>query len=124
MATLTGSRVSWVTSSSPWLDHAVADDDFTNGRSNGMFTALCGARFLPASMCTESGPCCTGCRVALGARTPVLTVVVPPGVTQHRRHAAPGRLTRLLSLCTSNVSTIPSPRSAVSPTTPRDVIDR
>jgi hypothetical protein len=96
-------HLTWVTSSGAAVDHGVADDAMAAGlTSGGMFVAVCGARFLPASMCAEPGPVCSSCRLLLEARRPLARV----RVNRHRVHR-PGLVARLVAV----LATAPPARS-------------
>jgi hypothetical protein len=62
-------HLTWVTSVGA-RDHAVDDVEVVAGGVSGVFKALCGRRFMPASMCTAPGSTCPDCLVCLRAGRP------------------------------------------------------
>lgn len=84
----------WVTSTGVPADHAVADQEFAVGRVGGVFTAVCGAQFMAASMCAEPGRACIACRQFLEARASTGTVQARLGARRHRARARPSLFAR------------------------------
>jgi hypothetical protein len=85
----------WVTSVGQRVEHAVVDDGPSGlSRSSGVFTAVCGACFLPASMRVAPGVVCSSCRLLLEARESKRTVEARLGSTRHRLPRL-GRFARL-----------------------------
>jgi hypothetical protein len=105
-------RMTWVTSSGRPVDHAVADEAMSAGLSSGgVYMALCGVEFLPASMAAAPGQVCSACRLFLEARTSMRTVEARLGATRHRLRR-PGPFARLLAaLSVSDAPAVPSPRT-------------
>lgn len=114
MTTTVRVHMTWVTSVGGRMDHAVADDGMAPGlsRSGEVFVAVCGARFLPASMCAAPGLVCSSCRMFLEARESKWTVEARLGSTRHRLHR-PGRFARLrAALFASAAPPVPALRPA------------
>lgn len=101
-------RVIWVTSGGGrCVDHAVSDDDMASG---AVFVGVCGARFLPASMCAEPGPVCPACRLYLRTRVSMRPAEARMGVARHRLGERRGVVARLLAMVrgTTRVPSLPA----------------
>lgn len=62
-------HLTWVTSATTGVDHAVSDADFASAvrAGQGVFPAACGVSFASAAMCTEPGGVCASCWALLAA---------------------------------------------------------
>jgi hypothetical protein len=82
----------WHTSSVDGLDHAVTDEDLTNGTGKraGRYAAVCGHEVLATLMSNPPGTRCPRCVAYLRARATLRDF------EQRQQHHKPGLLARLL----------------------------